>query len=343
MDFREEYRKSVESNSPDREAIDRMKAAVMSRLNEEETAGEAGSAAETPQKHVSRRLPVWVYAGAGAAACAVIAIAAANILPNVGKTGGMVSSGSSSDAYMQETASETAVDCEDTAAETREELAKDDDFAADTAGIPQTDEPGQGIAESVNADADDFVGNPENGAAFPADSEPQESAVPTEGKDETEGAAGTDDTAADDRYDNSRNPGCGYSTAEVPDSPDSADITEEVSGDMPDNDCGDFGYTGEASFGSYDGDFATEEAADEWDEVCDATEEAEKNTLIIFSGKGWVAYAGERYDLVSAAPVSGTAETAYDPVSGKYYTVIANGEIISVYENARLVGSYKRK
>lgn len=95
MDLREEYKKSMESSSPDREAMDRMKAAVLAKIAAGE--GEPG----IPEVNKERKpLPLRriAYIGGAAAACAVIAVSAATIIPNIRGANDMVSAGESSSA-----------------------------------------------------------------------------------------------------------------------------------------------------------------------------------------------------------------------------------------------------
>ena len=119
MDLREEYKKSMESSSPDREAMDRMKAAVLAKIAAGE--GEPG----IPEVSKERKpLPLRriAYIGGAAAACAVIAVSAATIIPNIRGANGMVTAGESSSAASiqasagADTSGDTGAEAWDTAA-----------------------------------------------------------------------------------------------------------------------------------------------------------------------------------------------------------------------------------
>lgn len=73
MDFREEYKKSAAEINPDQETVDRMKAAVMARLSEENITSEP-ERKKPPLKKIA-------FIGGAAAACAVITVSAVSLLP----------------------------------------------------------------------------------------------------------------------------------------------------------------------------------------------------------------------------------------------------------------------
>lgn len=101
MNFKDEYKKSAESISPDREAIDRMKAAVMAKIAEEqgefpEISESARSAEEHPEPTSHKKpLPFKRIAviGGAVAACAVVTVSAMTLLPNL-NTSDMVAASS---------------------------------------------------------------------------------------------------------------------------------------------------------------------------------------------------------------------------------------------------------
>lgn len=102
MNFRDEYKKSAESLSPDREAIDRMKAAVKAQLENEQTpdAAEQEHRKPLPLKRIA-------YIGGAAAACAVITVSAFTLLPVFKQSGSLtdsISSGSNSMVSIAEAA-----------------------------------------------------------------------------------------------------------------------------------------------------------------------------------------------------------------------------------------------
>ncbi len=78
MNFREEYKKNAETLSPSDEALKRMKANVMAKVNE-------------PQKKAVPFKKIYTFCGA-AAACAVLCFAAVKIVPNMGANDLAVSS-----------------------------------------------------------------------------------------------------------------------------------------------------------------------------------------------------------------------------------------------------------
>lgn len=109
MNFRDEYKKSAESISPDREAMDRMKAAIKAQLESEQ------DSPVTEQEH-KKPLPLKriAYIGGAAAACAVVTVSAFTLLPLFRNSGSITDTSNSS---MTETAAA------DTAATTSAESA----------------------------------------------------------------------------------------------------------------------------------------------------------------------------------------------------------------------------
>lgn len=345
MDLREEYKKSMESSSPDREAMDRMKAAVLAKIAAGE--GEPG----IPEVNKERKpLPLRriAYIGGAAAACAVIAVSAATIIPNIRGANDMVSAAESgSAASIQESAGA------DTSGDTGAE-------ACDTAA------PGE-IQDSINIEGtasdsieitwegslDDNMPNPEAGydpgygqtaEEFPDDSiDVMPDLIPNTGVDSTPNKGST-------------------VTAEPPASDEPDDSASDSITGLPDK-----GYTGEAwGFGSAeicatgeiggssdrDSEMSTEEYCDETaelgmtleDDAALDTEEAapEREITIVFSGGDWVSYAGERYTLCKRKPPEGTPVNAVDPVTRTHYNVVQSGGTIAVYQSGKLVGVYKK-
>lgn len=111
MNFRDEYKKSAESISPDREAMDRMKAAIKAQLESEQSF----PVTDTEQEH-KKPLPLKriAYIGGAAAACAVVTVSAFTLLPLFRNSGSITDTSNSS---MTETAAA------DTAATTSAESA----------------------------------------------------------------------------------------------------------------------------------------------------------------------------------------------------------------------------
>lgn len=111
MNFRDEYKKSAESISPDREAMDRMKAAIKAQLESEQSF----PVTDTEQEH-KKPLPLKriAYIGGAVAACAVVTVSAFTLLPLFRNSGSITDTSNSS---MTETAAA------DTAATTSAESA----------------------------------------------------------------------------------------------------------------------------------------------------------------------------------------------------------------------------
>ena len=94
MKFSEEYKKSAENINPDRQTIDRMKAAVQKELQEQPDA--PAQPLEEPKKPLPlRRI---AYIGGAVAACAAITVAAVNLVPSLKASNAMISSGAIADS-----------------------------------------------------------------------------------------------------------------------------------------------------------------------------------------------------------------------------------------------------
>lgn len=346
MDLREEYKKSMESSSPDREAMDRMKAAVLAKIAAGE--GEPG----IPEVSKERKpLPLRriAYIGGAAAACAVIAVSAATIIPNIRGANGMVSAAESSSAASIQ-ASAGADTSGDTGAEACDTAAPGE--IQDSINIEGT--ASDSIAITWEGSLDDNMPNPEAGYdpgyGQTAEDAPDNSIdvmpdlIPNTGVDST--------------------PNKGSTPPEEPPASDEPDdsASDSITG-LPDK-----GYTGEAwGFGSAeicatgeiggssdrDSEMSTEEyACDETaelgmtleDDAALDTEEAapEREITIVFSGGDWVSYAGERYTLCKRKPPEGTPVNAVDPVTRTHYHVVQSGGTIAVYQSGKLVGVYKK-
>lgn len=345
MDLREEYKKSMESSSPDREAMDRMKAAVLAKIAAGE--GEPG----IPEVRKERKpLPLRriAYTGGAAAACAVIAVSAATIIPNIRGANDMVSAAESSSAASIQ-ASAGADTSGDTGAEAWDTAAAGE--IQDSTNIEGT--ASDSIAITWEGSLDDNMPNPEAGydpgygqtaEELPDDRiDVMPDLIPNTGVDSTpnKGSTVTAGPPASDEPDDS--------------------ASDSITG-LPDK-----GYTGEAwGFGSAeicatgeiggssdrDSEMSTEEYCDETaelgmtleDDAALDTEEAapEREITIVFSGGDWVSYAGERYTLCKRKPPEGTPVNAVDPVTRTHYHVVQSGGTIAVYQSGKLVGVYKK-
>ena len=338
MDLREEYKKSMESSSPDREAMDRMKAAVLAKIAAGE--GEPG----IPEVNKERKpLPLRriAYIGGAAAACAVIAVSAATIIPNIRGANDMVSAGESSSAASiqasagADTSGDTGAAAGDTAAPGEIQDSINIEGAADDSAVI-----------TIEGSTDYDMTNPgawfDPGYVQTAEVAPDNSmnTIPDTAADANKGSTVTAEPPASDEPDNSA----------------SDSITE-----LPDK-----GYTGEAwGFGSAeicatveiggssdrDSEMSTEEyVCDETaefgmtlDEALDTEEAApEREITIVFSGGDWVSYAGERYTLCKRKPPEGIPVNAVDPVTRTHYHVVQSGGTIAVYQSGKLVGVYKK-
>ena len=344
MDLREEYKKSMESSSPDREAMDRMKAAVLAKIAAGE--GEPGIPEVRRKPLPLRRI---AYIGGAAAACAVIAVSAATIIPNIKGANGMVSAAESSSAASIQ-ASAGADTSSDTGAEAWDTAAPGE--IQDSINIEGTTS--DSIEITWEGSLDDNMPNPEAGydpgygqtaEEFPDDSiDVMPDLIPNTGVDST--------------------PNKGSTPPEEPPASDEPDdsASDSITG-LPDK-----GYTGEAwGFGSAeicatgeiggssdrDSEMSTEDyACDETaelgmtleDDAALDTEEAapEREITIVFSGGDWVSYAGERYTLCKRKPPEGTPVNAVDPVTRTHYNVVQSGGTIAVYQSGKLVGVYKK-
>lgn len=359
MEFREEYKKSMESNSPDREAMDRMKAAVMAKIAAGE--GEPGIPAEKKKPLPLRRI---AYIGGAAAACAVIAVSAATILPNVDKNNGMVSAAESvtyaADDSFGDTAAgegdsgfaEEVTDTTQQEAETAQDIpdyaADDDEVCESTAPVTTTaptftdstsgngggiwgiaqGEPADGApVDEVSDNADSTATDKDNGASEAKGSSPSEAPV-------------TDEPEYDDKGVNGDNGLNLEETCEAGGSIDQSVVTGEYDDDVT-VDESPITETAEVALETCEiSEEATMEISDATMEVSE--EAGVEEVFIVFSGKGWISFAGERYDPVDPAVVNGEETEALDPVSKKYYTVVRSGDMICVYQNKEFIGTFRK-
>ncbi len=340
MDLREEYKKSMESSSPDREAMDRMKAAVLAKIAAGE--GEPG----IPEVNKERKpLPLRriAYIGGAAAACAVIAVSAATIIPNIRGANDMVSAGESSSAASiqasagADTSGDTGAAAGDTAAPGEiQDSINIEGTASDSAVI------------TIECSPDYDMTNPgawfDPGYGQTAEVAPDNSmnTIPNTGVDSTpnKGSTVTAEPPASDEPDNSASD----SITELPDKGHTGEAWGFGSADL--------GATGEIGGSSdRDSEMSTEEyVCDETaefgmtlDEALDTEEAApEREITIVFSGGDWVSYAGERYTLCKRKPPEGIPVNAVDPVTRTHYHVVQSGGTIAVYQSGKLVGVYKK-
>lgn len=351
MDLREEYKNEMESVSPDREAMDRMKAAVMAKIAAGE--GEAGIPGEKKKPLPLRKI---AYVGGAVAACAVIAVSAATILPNVNKNNGMISEAECSSVSAAE-AGEISSGAADTAgslgtgsAANADTLRPEDDVAVEKT----TDGTAEAASDTAADDSDRFWDDSiDSGGVIDSitDSVPDDAVTPDViPSDEPDKDNGTSPSKSDDNQgwhdfgentlepsytDDGRNPEAGFGTADII--------------DKPDTDQGDLGITGECTME----DFMTGDNSFDFDETADCAEETEeeldteeapevREETIIFTGRDWITFQGERYQKINMAAGAGERLQAYDPASGKHYTVVKKLSVIYVYQGGSYVGAYRK-
>ena len=354
MDLREEYKNEMENVSPDREAIDRMKAAVMAKIAAGE--GEAGIPGEKKKPLPLRKI---AYIGGAVAACAVIAVSAATILPSVNKNNGMISEAESftataavADELSGGGAADTAGSHETGSAANADTFRPEDDVAveettdgtAEAASDTATDDrswddspDSGGVIDSITDSITDSV---PNDAATPdviPSDEPDKVSDTSPGKlDDNKGWHDFGENTLEPSYtDDCRNPEVGFDTADII--------------DKPDTDQGDPGITGECTME----DFMTGDNSFDFDETADCAEETEeeldteeapevREETIIFTGRDWITFQGERYQKINMAAGAGERLQAYDPASGKHYTVVKKLSVIYVYQGGSYVGAYRK-
>lgn len=326
MDLRDEYKKSMESVSPDREAMDRMKAAVLARIAAGE--GEPGIPEEKKKPLPLRRI---AYAGGAAAACAVIAVSAATILPNIKKSGGMVSemeSAVSADKYAGGIggSENAAMDAEEEAVVTTEEAAletEDGQFTEEFGGNKSNPGFFGAATEEISIDS-----VPDGGADNIPDADSGNYAPEAETTD-----------VPDIPDDSGENPGAGWEgTAEAADSVTSTE-TAEVN---PATGTGESDFwwdeTAEAAMTA-----ESAETLEEWlDETTEEWTEEPEEPVFVLSRNGWATYNGQRYELCGENPPAGVVTAVFDSITGERYEVIQSGRLIAVYQSGMLIGVYKK-
>ena len=376
MKFSEEYKKSAENMSPDRQTIDRMKAAVLKELQEHPDV--PAEPLEKPKKPLPlRRI---AYIGGAVAACAVITVAAVNIVPSLKASNGMISSGSNVDSSVAIAANETTgLNQQETAtihpsADIAEEAVADE--------CPDCDNISGEIANADSFDygVDDAMPNPgagdSDGTIYPEQSFDNATDDPTINADST----GNSSSAGNiDNLDKSHpNPTDSKinelipATVETPDFPSEEpdhdddkwmpptggrdDFTTKEAWDVVTEDsC----YTAETTMEITE---ATCDALDEteemWfsEEVC-ATEESDEDNhgnpqtggawTIVRSPQGWLTADGERYDAVKNAYVptnTGVIYWASSPVENRDFCLVIDGDMLYLFDDKmRYLGAYKKR
>lgn len=368
MKFSEEYKKSAENINPDRQTIDRMKAAVLKELQEQPDA--PAQPLEEPKKPLPlRRI---AYIGGAVAACAAITVAAVNLVPSLKASNAMISSGAIADSSASaaeiagnETAAPefsmiqnaaTAGSAEDIAEEAAADEAPADEAPADDAygfdnGIAGTD----GIIYNDNRYEDE---NPGVGdAPMP---EQSAEAVPAEGAadsiSDSTNKGHTNPAFAPDGSANEFVP----VTYEVPE-----DSTDEslVDNEHPNPESGVIDTSGNTTS---DNGSSTEDSWAETLDCCDSTEEisisweatyepdddrgnpsAGGAWVIVRSPQGWLTADGERYDAVKNAAAPADISVFYwanSPVENKDFCLVIDGDMLYLFDDQmNYLGGYKKR
>lgn len=368
MKFSEEYKKSAENINPDRQTIDRMKAAVLKELQEQPDA--PAQPLEEPKKPLPlRRI---AYIGGAVAACAAITVAAVNLVPSLKASNAMISSGAIADSSASaaeiagnETAAPefsmiqnaaTAGSAEDIAEEAAADEAPADEAPADDAygfdnGIAGTD----GIIYNDNR-----YENENPGAGDAPIPEQSAEAVPAEGAadsiSDSTNKGHTNPAFAPDGSANEFVP----VTYEVPE-----DSTDEslVDNERPNPESGVIDTSGNTTS---DNSSSTEDSWAETLDCCDSTEEisisweatyepdddrgnpsAGDAWVIVRSPQGWLTADGERYDAVKNAAPPADISVFYwanSPVENKDFCLVIDGDMLYLFDDQmNYLGGYKKR
>lgn len=365
MKFSEEYKKSAENMNPDRQTIDRMKAAVLKELQEHPDA--PAQPLEEPKKPLPlRRI---AYIGGAVAACAAITVAAVNLVPSLKASNVMISSGAIADSSVaaaeiagNETAAPefsmiqntaTAGSAEDIAEEAAADEAPADDAYSFDNGIAGTD----GFISNDNR-----YENENPGAGDAPIPEQSAEAVPAEG------AA---DSISDSTNKGHTNPAFAPDgianefvlvTYEVEESEDSTDETL-VGNERPNPESGVVDTSGNTTS---DNGSSTEDSWAETLDCCDSTEEisisweatyepdddrgnpsADGAWVIVRSPQGWLTADGERYDAVKNAAAPADISVFYwanSPVENKDFCLVIDGDMLYLFDDQmNYLGGYKKR
>lgn len=363
MKFSEEYKKSAENINPDRQTIDRMKAAVLKELQEQPDA--PAQPLEEPKKPLPlRRI---AYIGGAVAACAAITVAAVNLVPSLKVSNVMISSGAIADSSASaaeiagnETAAPefsmiqnaaTAGSAEDIAEEAAADEAPADDAYGFDNGIAGTD----GIIYNDNR-----YENENPGAGDAPIPEQSAEAVPAEGAadsiSDSTNKGHTNPAFAPDGSANEFVP----VTYEVPE-----DSTDEslVDNEHPNPESGVIDTSGNTTS---DNGSSTEDSWAETLDCCDSTEEisisweatyepdddrgnpsAGGAWVIVRSPQGWLTADGERYDAVKNAAAPADISVFYwanSPVENKDFCLVIDGDMLYLFDDQmNYLGGYKKR
>lgn len=359
MKFSEEYKKSAENMNPDRQTIDRMKAAVLKELQEHPDA--PAQPLEEPKKPLPLRRIACI--GGAVAACAAITVAAVNLVPSLKAYNGMISSGAIADSSASaaeiagnETAAPelsmiqnaaTAGSAEDIAEEAAADEAPADDAYGFDNGIAGTD----GIIYNDNR-----YENENPGAGDAPIPEQSAEAVPAEG---------TADSISDSTNKGHTNPAFSPDgsanefipvTYEVPE-----DSTDEslVDNERPNPESGVIDTSGNTTSSTEDSLAETLECWDSTEEISiswEATYEPDDDRgnpsaggawVIVRSPQGWLTADGERYDAVKNAAAPADISVFYwanSPVENKDFCLVIDGDMLYLFDDQmNYLGGYKKR
>lgn len=365
MKFSEEYKKSAENMNPDRQTIDRMKAAVLKELQEHPDA--PAQPLEEPKKPLPLRRIACI--GGAVAACAAITVAAVNLVPSLKASNVMISSGAIADSSASaaeiagnETAAPefsmiqnavTAGSAEDIAEEAAADEAPADDAYGFDNGIAGTD----GIIYNDNR-----YENENPGAGDAPIPEQSAEAVPAEGAadsiSDSTNKGHTNPAFAPDGIANEFVP----VTYEVEESEDSTDETL-VGNERPNPESGVVDTSGNTTS---DNGSSTEDSWAETLECCDSTEEisitwettyepdddrgnpsAGGAWVIVRSPQGWLTADGERYDAVKNAAAPADISVFYwanSPVENRDFCLVIDGDMLYLFDDQmNYLGGYKKR
>lgn len=362
MKFSEEYKKSAENINPDRQTIDRMKAAVLKELQEQPDA--PAQPLEEPKKPLPlRRI---AYIGGAVAACAAITVAAVNLVPSLKASNAMISSGAIADSSASaaeiagnETAAPefsmiqnaaTAGSAEDIAEEAAADEAPADDAYGFDNGIAGTD----GIIYNDNR-----YENENPGAGDAPIPEQSAEAVPAEGAaDSISDSTNKGHTNPAFSPDGSANEFVPV-TYEVPE-----DSTDEslVDNERPNPESGVIDTSGNTTS---DNGSSTEDSWAETLDCCDSTEEisisweatyepdddrgnpSAGSWVIVRSPQGWLTADGERYNAVKNAAAPADISVFYwanSPVENKDFCLVIDGDMLYLFDDQmNYLGGYKKR
>ena len=373
MNFKEEYKKSADSISPDKETIDRMKAAVLAKAAEEPERSAAESRKPLPLKRIA-------IIGGAAAACAVITISAINLLPSIRSANDLVEEASSSAVSM----AEDAVSDSSAANDGRDKpqmacagiCSEESDCAADDA--TETDIIDIESVEMAVSAAESFTAEPEAAEAFPAEPSAAGGQVNDYQTEQEEAYAFTAAVTAE-IYESTYE--CTDMTTPVLPSQTNTDADEKepvsdgvLEPDIPAEaqDAGreetaeTVGLTDDGKHNPTAGwspddiietteidetlDAISEEATSEagYYETYEAPAPGEGSApKLVLTGKGWLTYDGERYNEDAEIIPEETPELivkSQNVMDKRFYYVNLDGDILTLYdESMNFIGAYRKR